>query len=338
MAEETNKLAPKTSPSDRFAGLVLREYNASGNVGAVMTENQKRLVQNYFIATDRILAAAEQRRLAKSGKWQDPVPCTWQNVDMNTLALDAAHYSRMGLDPLQKNHLHIIPFKNNKSGKYDVTFMEGYEGKEVKAKKYALEIPKDVTFELVFSNDNFIPHKKDATTQVESYEFDIKNPFDRGELKGGFGYIQYEDPTKNKLIMLSLADIEKRANSGQRNVEFWGGEKDTWENGKKAGKVHVDGWYNEMCLKTIKRAVYDSIAIDPAKIDDAYEYVKRREMENERMFAQAEIDANANQGDVIDAEFMEVSEPEALPPTAEEPAAETAPEESSPAADEGPGF
>lgn len=337
MAEETNKLAPKGSPSDRFASLVLREYNAAGNVGAELTQTQMRLIQNYFTATDRILGASEQRRLAKTGKWQDPVPCTWQNVDMTRLALDAAHYSRIGLDPLQRNHLHIIPFKNNKTGKYDINFMEGYEGKELKAKKYALEVPKDVTFELVFEKDSFIPHKKDATTQVESYEFSITNPFDRGTVKGGFGYIQYDDPTKNKLIMLSLADIEKRANAGQRNVEFWGGEKDTWENGKKAGKTHIEGWYNEMCLKTIKRAVYDSIAIDPSKIDATYEYTKQREIETERMFAQAEIDENANQGDIIDASFTEVEEPAELPP-AENEAPEDIPAEQVAMDGSGPGF
>lgn len=137
------------APSERFTKLVLREYESMANVGTQMTDTQRRLIQNYFIATDRVLQGAEQRRLAKTEKYRDAVPVVWQNVDMNAFALDCVHYSRLGLDPLQKNHLHVIPYKNNKTGKYDINLMEGYEGKELKAKKYALEVPTAITIELV---------------------------------------------------------------------------------------------------------------------------------------------------------------------------------------------
>lgn len=296
--------APKqqVSPSVRFANLVTKEYASVANTGLEMTESQKRLVQNYFIKTDRILESTEQRRLAKSEKYRDPVPVTWQNIDMNELALDCAHYSKLGLDPLQKNHLHIIPYKNRKTGKYDVVFMEGYVGKELIAHKYALDPPADVTCELVYANDKFKVHKKSSTNKVESYEFEISDdPFERGEVKGGFGYIQFENPEKNKLVILSLKDILKRKGSGQGNVEFWGGEKDKWVNGKKAGKEHVDGWFEEMCLKTVKRCVYDSIPIDPEKVDATFTYVKERQQDADRMQAEQEIEEKSNKGDVVDA-------------------------------------
>ena len=38
---------------------------------------------------------------------------------------------------------------------------------------------------------------------VASYEFEITNPFDRGDIVGGFGYLEYDDPTQN----LSLIHI-----------------------------------------------------------------------------------------------------------------------------------
>ena len=47
------------------------------------------------------------------------------------------------------------------------------------------------------------PLKKSKDNKVEGYEFEINNPFDRGEIQGGFAYIQFSDPEKNKLIMMS---------------------------------------------------------------------------------------------------------------------------------------
>lgn len=63
---------------------------------------------------------------------------------------------------------------------------------------------------------------------VDCYEFDISNPFDRGEVVGGFGYIRYKDETRNKLVTMSKAELLKRKPSTAA-AEFWGGEKDIWE-------------------------------------------------------------------------------------------------------------
>ncbi len=311
MAEQTKALAP----SARFSALVVREYENATTMGTMLTDTQKRLVQNYFIAADNILRAAEEKRVAKNAanrdhKYDVTLAYIWDNVAMNAFALDCAFYARMGLDPLQKNHVFIIPFKNKHTGKYDMTFMEGYVGKEVIASKYALDPVLDVTCELVYSSDSFIMHKKSADNRVESYDFEIRNPFDRGQVVGGFGYIQYEKPEKNQLIVLSMRDIEKRKASGQGNAEFWGGEKTVWENGKRAGTEKVEGWFDEMCLKTVKRAVYGSIPIDSTKIDEAYEHIKRREAEFDRALVSAEIEEHANKGAVIDIAPDDVTDAE----------------------------
>ena len=67
----------------------------------------------------------------------------------------------------------------------------------------------------------------------------------------------------------NIEDIEKRKPK-YASAEFWGGEKDKWENGKKVGKESIAGWYHEMCWKTIYRAAYNSVTIDGKKIDQSF--------------------------------------------------------------------
>ena len=279
--------------SQRFTEKVLAEFMSNAGEVAV-SEFQRRLIQNYFIAIDMTLKNAEQARLKKSEKYRDAVPVKWENVNMEALALDVVRIARLGLDSSQKNHINFIPYKNNNTGKYDLGFIVGYAGLEHNAKKYALDMPEDIICELVYSSDVFKPVKRNATNKVESYEFDIANPFDRGNIVGGFYYLSYSNPTKNKLVIMTMKDIEKRKPQ-YASAEFWGGQKDVWENGKKTGKKEpVDGWFEEMCLKTIKRAAYNSIALDPQKIDDNYQWLKTRESQIVDAEVKEEISNNAN--------------------------------------------
>jgi recombination protein RecT len=285
---------PQLTASERFTNKVLAEFGSS--VGAVaLTEFQKRLAQNYFISLDAALKVAEANRLKKSEKYRDPVPVTWENVNMESLARNVVAYARIGLDPAQKNHINMIPYKYNTTKKYDIGFIEGYRGLELKAKKYGLDVPDAVIVELVYTNDKFKMIKKSKDNPVESYEFDIVDPFDRGEIKGGFYYHVYNNtPEKNKLVVLTMKDIEKRK-PAYASVEFWGGEKDIYEDGKKTGrKEHVEGWFEKMCYKTIYRAAYNDITIDSQKIDDDYLRVKQIEQEFTEAEVEAEIAENAN--------------------------------------------
>jgi recombination protein RecT len=269
---------------------VLAEFgtNVAGDIKT--TDYQRRLIQSYFIMIDRSLKIADDSR-AKD----NPLPCKWENVNLRDLALSVMHYSKMGLDPAQDNHLFPIPFRNKKTGKYDVNLMIGYNGKKYIAGKYAAEKPSSVTIELVYSNDTFKVIKKDVSNQIDSYEFNVINPFDRGAIIGGFGYIAYADANKNKLIIMSKAEIEKRK-PAYASAEFWGGKKAVWDNGKKVGEKEIEGWYPEMCLKTLVREVYGSkhMPLDPQIIDDNYQYWKTKELEIAALEAQAEIDEFAN--------------------------------------------
>ena len=303
----------KPNAAERFTAKVMKEFGST--VGEIqVTDYQRQLVQGYFIAIDRALKSAEEERLRKNEKNKDHekydnnLPVTWGNVNLNDLALDVVHYARMGLDMMQENHLFPIPYKNNKTGKYDMTLMPGYNGIQYIAEKYAVEPPLAVTVELVYSTDTFRPIKKSAENRVENYEFAINNAFDRGEIIGGFGYIEYADPVKNKLVIMTKKDIEKRKPK-YASANFWGGKQKVWENGKQVDQ-ETDGWYEEMCLKTIKREIYSAkhIPRDPKKIDDNYQYMKMREARIAELEAQDIIDANAN-GTVIDVTPTALPEP-----------------------------
>src|SRR5690606_35201429 len=144
------------------------------------------------------------KRLAKAEQYREALAYNWQNINMHKLAQDVVAYSSIGLDPLQKNHINPIPYKNSKTNTYDITFIEGFNGLELKARKYGYEVPDDVIFELKYSTDKFKSFKKSLSNKVEGYEFEITDDFDRGELEGGFYYMMYhENPEKNKLVVMS---------------------------------------------------------------------------------------------------------------------------------------
>lgn len=320
--KENNKVANvQASPSERFTNAVMKEFPNGGSGPLELTSFQRKLIQNYFIKIDGVLRESEVKRLAKSDQYRDPLEYSWQNVNMHKLAQDVVAYSSIGLDPLQKNHINPIPYKNNKTGKFDITFIEGFNGLELKAKKYGFEVPDDVIFELKYTTDQFKSHKKSLNNKVESYEFDIVNDFERGELEGGFYYMIYRDnPEKNKLVVMSRAQIEKRKPE-YASAEFWGGEKDVWKNGKKAGKEEIAGWEEEMFLKTLKRHCWNSINIDSQKIDDFLMRVLENESQsNERAVAEKITEGTANPKEIGFNDEVDFEEVKAEPIPAATPA------------------
>ena len=189
--------------SERFTNTVLKEFGSNVAGAIQVTDYQRQLIQGYFIGIDRGLKLAEEARIRKNQsntdhKWDNPLPVTWGNTNLNDLALDVVHYARMGLDMMQDNHLSPIPYRNKKTNKYDITLMPGYNGIQYIAEKYAVEKPLATTIELVYSTDTFRPIKKSKDNRIESYEFEITNAFDRGNIVGGFGYIEYTDPLKKQ--------------------------------------------------------------------------------------------------------------------------------------------
>ena len=300
------------TPSERFTQAVIKEFPTGlKNEPVELTSFQRKLIQNYFIKVDSVLNEAENKRLAKSEQYRDTLALNWTNVNMNKLALDVIAYSSIGLDPLQKNHISPIPYKNSKTNKYDIVLMEGFNGLELKARKYGFDVPDEVIFELKYSTDHFKSKKKSFDNKIESYEFSIEDDFNRGELEGGFYYMIFNDnPEKNKLVVMNRAQIEKRKPK-YASAEFWGGEKDEWKNGKKTGKKEaVDGWEEEMFMKTLKRHCWDKVNIDSQKIDDHLMRVLENENQGNDRLIDDEIETKANKKEIgfDDVEDIEVEE------------------------------
>lgn len=268
MSNQIQRTSPvQMTHSERFAAAVQKEYLAK-NGGVKLTSFQIKLIQNYFLRIDSILQISELKRLKKSEQYRDPTPYDWNNINIKKLALDVVAFSSVGLDPLQPNHIEPIPYKNNATEKYDITFIIGYKGIELKARKYGLDLPDDIVCELVFSNDNFREYKKNTNNPIEGYDFEVTNSFDRGDIIGGFYYKVYNNaPERNKLRVFSFRDLEKRK-PAYASAEFYGGMKKVWKNGK-ATEEETEGWAAEMHLKNIKRAAWNSIIIDSMKIDEA---------------------------------------------------------------------
>lgn len=263
-----NAVAKATpSASQRFTDMVMREFtNSTGMVK--ISDHQRSLIQGYFIACDNALQEAEQKRQRDaSGKGDFAkeaaarTPYTWENVNIGAkLAQKVVVYAKLGLDMTLPNNLFCIPRMNGKIGKYDLNFQEGYRGKEIKTKKYSYYPIKNIAYELVYKKDNFRPIKRGAKSCHDTYEFEITNPFDRGDLVGGFAYIEFHDPQRNILFIMSKADIEKR-----RKVSPSGG-KGFWEK-----------WYEEMALKTIVNAACNKVTLDPEKIDPDFRIMQLSE-------------------------------------------------------------
>lgn len=164
---------------------VISEFG-SGVGEVALTKFQKRLAQNYFIALDAILKTTEEKRLKKSEKFRDAVPVTWQHVNMEKLARDVVAMARVGFDPSQPNHINPIPYKNKHTGKYDITFIEGYRGIELKATKYGLDVPDHVTVELVYSTDKFRPSRKIQRISMKAMSSRSSMPLTAGTLSEAF--------------------------------------------------------------------------------------------------------------------------------------------------------
>lgn len=303
--EKKTELAKKElSQSERFTIAVTKEASQLGELK--LTEFQKKLCQNYFIRLDQQLKDLETKRLGQDEKYRPALEFDWKNINMTGLSLGVIAAASLELDASLPNHINMIPFANKHTKKYDIGFIKGYRGMEIVAKKYALDPPDMIVVELVYEKDVFKIIKKDAGNPVENYTFSI-DAFDRGKIIGGFyAHIFKSDPTKNKVVAMSIADIEKRKPK-KAAAEFWGGEKDVWSNGKKTGdKEIIEGYHKEMCYKTVYRACCNDITLDSSKINANFQLMSKIEKEAVDLAAKEEIDMNANQT-TVDISHEEVT-------------------------------
>jgi len=256
---ETKKLETVAkNAEERF----IQKINESNS----LTKQENALARYYFETANNIFDTFN-KKLKK-----DMPEISWQNIEFENFIKQMLIRIKLGINPILPNMTNIIPYYNNSQKKYELVFIDGYKGLEYMAKKFAIDFPKNIIFELIYHTDIFVVYKKDYENNIERYKFEITSPLDRGEVVGGFYYMEYEDQTKNKLIFFNKKQLEKRKPK-YASAEFWGGEKDKWENGKIVGKEHIDGWYEEMLIKTLKRHCYNSFLLDINNIKQDDEFV-----------------------------------------------------------------
>lgn len=238
------KTDKKPAVSTRFVQVVAKEFAGAIGQNIEFSPKERQLATNLFISIDSALEKAD---------------IEWKKVDMKKLSLDAVHRIRVGLDAMVPNHIHVVPYRNGKTGLVDVTLQIGYKGKLHYRMKACSDKVRDVRIELVHEKDTFRPLPRSHERAVESYEFEVsENPFDRGEVVGGFGYIVYEDETKNRLIIIPREYFDK--------VEKVAKSRNVWPN-----------WRESMQLKTIAHRTSEALDIDPEKATPSYHYVDKQD-------------------------------------------------------------
>ena len=287
MSKETAVQKAEPTYSQRFTLAVVKEFGATIGGKLELSPYKSVLAQHLFVGIDSALRDLEANRQKKD---KDGLPIVWANVNMNKLALDAVHRVELGLDALIPGHVYPIPYLNGKTGKYDLDLRIGYIGKDYYRRRMATITPKDIIYALVHKKDKFTPKMMPG---AESYELEITDPFDRGEVIGGFGYIIYQDTTKNKLILVSKADFDKSKKKSKTN-DFWG------------------PYEEQMQYKTLINRVTSRLSIDPEKVNASYAQV---EIDEAREASEREISQHANRGfiDVEPVEQAQGHEPEQTP-------------------------
>ena len=97
-----SKEGTKLTASERFTNLVISKY-ANIAQGIDVTDKEKAIIAGYYIVIDKAIKSAKN-------------PIEWNEVDLNSLALDLAHRARLGLEMQMPNHLFGTPCKNTRTG------------------------------------------------------------------------------------------------------------------------------------------------------------------------------------------------------------------------------
>lgn len=241
--------------SSRFVEHVQKEFvGALGNQSS-FTEHERKLATNFYIYADNQLKEFEAKRIKGN---ESKSPYEWSNVNMAKLAVDVVHRIRLGLDALIKNHLHVIPYWNKKRSQYNLDIRIGYVGKLFIARQMSMEPIRDIRLYMVHATDKFVFEEINGLQPRETFSFSIKEPFNRGDIKGGFGFIRYEDESLNKVVLVSEEEFKKAENVA-KSTNFW------------------RDWGERMRFKTLAHRVSDAVRLDPRKVHDSFYEVQKED-------------------------------------------------------------
>lgn len=239
----TTAIVKKDTAAVRFTNSIISNFNDYAGLPISLTPHQKTLAQHLFQYLDKQFTELEKKRTSS-----ERPPIIWQNINLQKLALDSVNVVRSGLDAMMKNYLNGIPYLNGRTKLYDVDLRPGYEGIVFYTMNVALHPIKTMRHELVYANDKFLPLKKSEARSTETFIHEIPSPFDRGPVTGGYGYVEYEDPQYNQLIIVKPEDF-KKAQSASKDGSFW------------------QNWTDEMKYKTVVYRTCSKVPKDPNKAD-----------------------------------------------------------------------
>ena len=312
----------KKTAVQKFAEMVDRQFQIAAGTEIKLSPHKLKLAQHLGVKVEMSLAAAELKRQKSRRPDDQSAPTfTWENVNLEQLKVDAMKMIDLGLDAAMDNHIHPIARLNGRTGKYDVGLQIGYMGKAMVHEKFAIRPPKQVIYKLVFEGDDF-----DIEFNMEGGEMPRYKPksfFQQGKVIGGFGWIKYEDPSMDRVIIVDQYRFDKARNAS-KNPQFWGGFFAKWEGGVKVGEEYDSKFERDMLYKTVVIEVSSFLELDPEKISvDAMLSMMAPEVDDAEQEAQQEISQNAGQQQ-LSLPPVAGSEP-AEPPTGEPtaPAAET---------------
>ena len=279
MAEEKTKL----TPAKQFSNMLAPAFET--HFGIVPTDNEISLMASYFFGIEKTIINSE-------GYYK------MADVDTVQLKRDLIHYARLGYDCNVNDMLSFMPRKDGKTGLVKMLPIEGKAGLIYKADKFCDEENKPIDYkvELVYSTDEFTMLKSDFDNVGDSYTFKITNPFNRGDLVGGFGYLIYKDKSKNKLLEMSISEI-MRYKPEKASDKFWG------------------KWKEKMCIKTITKQLFKLVKLNPDKMSmysESLNVIENSDMDMLAMDVQDEIVENANNGDIIDIDIDDISDVEVV--------------------------
>lgn len=206
------------------------------------------LSDNFFNALDASIKKSESERALNEYKRNDP-KIRWSSIsNFDTVLQSSIVYSNLGIDPLAEDMLSFIFYKSKSNG-YDITFVEGVSCMEILARRYGINCPDNIKIELVYSTDVFKVIKKDINNPEDTCIHNVINPFERGEILGGYSLSQFENSSYNKLREMSIKEINKRT-------------KETTSFFKK--------WPKEMCEKTLSKNAWSKVILNTTDLAEYY--------------------------------------------------------------------
>jgi len=205
------------------------------------------LAGNFFTAIDASIKKSEADRAGNQYKANDP-KIRWAATNFDETLQSAIAYSNLGIDPLAEDMISFI-FHKSKTGGYNITFVEGVSCMEILARKYGINCPDNVKVEVVYSTDIFEVIKKDINNPEDTCIHKVVNPFDRGEIVGGYTISQFSNSSYNQIRPMSLKDINKRT---------------------KETTMFFKNWPEEMCIKTLKKNAWSKVVLNTVDLAEYF--------------------------------------------------------------------